>query len=106
MPDRHGCCPATAYTRGRARSPTRRPPRAFLTRTFPDAELPDELPTERARAFFVPAAAPDGVLLMPPSGKREFAHLHDDGSLHLALPARARARQVVRAAYDYAMGTC
>jgi hypothetical protein len=64
--------------------------RAFLTRTFPGAVLPDELPAERARAFFVPRDAPDGVLLMPPSGRREFAHLHDDGSLHLALPAGAR----------------
>lgn len=65
--------------------------RAFVTRTIPGAELPDDLEGERAHAFFLDRDAPADVLLMPLSGKREFAHVHDDGSLHVALSTAMRA---------------
>lgn len=64
--------------------------RHFLTEMFPQAELPDDLQGERALGFFIDREAAAGVLLLPPSRTREFAHLHDDGSLHLALPAGIR----------------
>lgn len=68
--------------------------RAFLRRMFPGAEIPDDLQGERARGFFVDRDAPAGVLLLPVSGRREFVHVHDDGSLHVALPPRLRAEML------------
>ncbi|WP_406209301.1 luciferase family protein [Streptomyces decoyicus] len=39
-----------------------------------------------SRALFLDGAAPArGAVLMPPRGDEEFAHVHADGSLHLAL---------------------
>ena len=59
--------------------------RAFLVSVFPNVDLPHDLPDEKATAFFVDGSPPAGVLLMPPNGASEFAHIHPDGSLHLAL---------------------
>lgn len=54
--------------------------RAFLVSVFPDVDLPHDLPDEKATAFFVDGSRPAGVLLMPPTGASEFAHIHPDGT--------------------------
>ncbi|WP_406304418.1 DUF5519 family protein [Streptomyces sp. NBC_00885] len=45
-----------------------------------------EISAPSSRALFLDAVAPaKGAVLLPPRGDAEFAHLHADGSLHLAL---------------------
>ncbi|MFD3421519.1 luciferase domain-containing protein [Streptomyces decoyicus] len=45
-----------------------------------------------SRALFLDGAAPArGAVLMPPRGDEEFAHVHADGSLHLALDPAGHA---------------
>jgi hypothetical protein len=59
----------------------------WMARTFPDHPVPHDVPVESAFAVFLDGVIPPaGAVLMPPSLTREFAHLHPDGSLHLALP--------------------
>lgn len=56
----------------------------FLAGVAPGTPLPAD--AEEGWALFLDGSAPPpGVRLMPPSGVREFAHLHPDGSLHLVL---------------------
>ncbi len=60
--------------------------RRWMATAMPDVPLPEEIPDEKALAVFLDdVAPPDGVVLMPPRLTAEFAHLHPDGSLHLAL---------------------
>ncbi|HEX2314858.1 MAG TPA: luciferase family protein [Thermomonospora sp.] len=61
--------------------------RRWMAETRPDIALPDDIPLENAWALFLPddVAPPEGVVLMPPRLTAEFAHLHPDGSLHLAM---------------------
>jgi hypothetical protein len=58
----------------------------WISTTFPDVDLPHDLPGEEALGLFLDGVVPaDGAVLMPPRLTAEFAHLHPDGSLHLSL---------------------
>jgi hypothetical protein len=58
----------------------------WMAATFPDKPIPHDLPMESAFGVFLDGGLPPAdAILMPPSLTREFAHLHPDGSLHLAL---------------------
>lgn len=60
--------------------------RRWMSAELPDVAVPHDVPDEKAWAAFLDGVAPPaGVVLMPPSLTTEFAHVHPDGSLHLAL---------------------
>ncbi|WP_454197328.1 luciferase domain-containing protein [Nocardia sp. Marseille-Q1738] len=60
--------------------------RRWMAATFPDKPIPHDIPDENALAIFLDGARPQhGVVLMPPSLTTEVAHIHPDGSLHLAM---------------------
>jgi hypothetical protein len=60
--------------------------RAWIAEALPHLPVPHDVPDEKAFAVFLDGSAPAaGAVLMPPGLTTEFAHLHPDGSLHLAL---------------------
>ncbi|RSM90595.1 hypothetical protein DMH04_03790 [Kibdelosporangium aridum] len=65
--------------------------RPWIAATFPDAPVADDIPVEKATALFLDGVDPaPGAVLLPPSLTLEFAHIHPDGSLHVALLAEDR----------------
>ncbi|WP_234995778.1 luciferase domain-containing protein [Streptoalloteichus hindustanus] len=62
--------------------------RPWIAALFPGAPVADDIPDEKAVALFLDGVAPaPGSVLLPPRLTAEVAHVHPDGSLHLALSA-------------------
>lgn len=60
--------------------------RRWIASAIPDAQVAEDLPPESAFAIFLDDIPPaTGAVLFPPRLVSEFAHLHQDGSFHLAL---------------------
>ncbi|GAA1544344.1 hypothetical protein GCM10009678_28780 [Actinomadura kijaniata] len=59
----------------------------WMTENLREAVIrPSEISEPGALAFFLDGAAPPaGAVLLPPRLNAEFAHVHADGSLHMAL---------------------
>ncbi|MER6947552.1 luciferase family protein [Nonomuraea sp. NPDC000554] len=60
----------------------------WMSSELPATEVrPSEIAEPRSVAFFLndDAQPPEGAVLLPPRLVAEFAHIHIDGSLHLAL---------------------
>jgi hypothetical protein len=71
--------------------------RPWLAAAFPQAPVADDIPDEQAVAVFLDGIAPaPGAVLLPPRLTIEFAHIHPDGSLHLALPPEDRDELIDR----------
>ncbi|MEW1737963.1 hypothetical protein AB0346_18600 [Nocardia beijingensis] len=95
--------------------------RRWMASAFPDKPIPHDIPDEQALAVFLDTAVTgEGVVLMPPSLTREFAHIHPDGwgerhplyspqQVNVVMLFGPRdgdeldvARTIVRAAHQYA----
>jgi hypothetical protein len=58
----------------------------WMATALPGAVIrPSEISEPGSLAFFVDGTPPPGTVLLPPRLTAEFAHVHPDGSLHLAL---------------------
>ncbi|MGN9841850.1 luciferase domain-containing protein [Nonomuraea sp. H19] len=71
----------------------------WMSTELPAAEIrPSEISEPRSIAFFLAddVLPPQGAVLLPPRLVAEFAHIHIDGSLHLALSQEDQRELIAR----------
>ncbi|MGI5286248.1 luciferase family protein [Nonomuraea polychroma] len=88
--DRPRTGPSVPHVQLSQRSPDeiREQLKQWMSTELPSTEIrPSEIAEPRSIAFFLAGGAvpPRGAVLLPPRLIAEFAHIHVDGSLHLAL---------------------